>query len=183
VLRAVLVLATMAIAVLRWPAPADGGPRYDAEGRLLLPPDLERWIAVGSSLGLGYSAAEAELGHEMFHTVLLDPHAYDAYRRSGSFPDGTMLALLIREPAPRVAPARSGKVAGDLVAIELAVKDSARFHGKWAYFDFGLPKGVTSASPLPRERCQACHAQHATKDNVFLQFYPLLRGRGRSVLP
>ncbi|MBA3554770.1 MAG: hypothetical protein H0W29_08455, partial [Gemmatimonadales bacterium] len=48
----------------------------------------------------------------MFHSVLLEPAAYASYRRSGRF-------------------------AGELVAVELAVKDSARFAGRWAYFDFG----------------------------------------------
>ena len=33
------------------------------------------------------------------------------------------------------------------------------------------------ARPLPPERCARCHAEHAAVDNVFVQFYPQLRGR------
>lgn len=171
--RAVLAVAALAAAGLLW-RPEGEGPRYNAEGELLLPQDFERWIAVGSSVGLGYSQDGG--GAEMFHSVLMEPTAYDAYRSSGRFPEGTMLALVIRHPAPRAAPARSGLAAGPLAAVELAVKDSPRFPGRWAYFDFG-PLPAVSAPALPRQRCQACHAAHAERDNVFLQFYPLLRER------
>ncbi len=111
----------------------------------------------------------------MFHTVLLEPTAYARYRRSGRFPDGAMLALVVREPAPRVAPAQGGRVAGRLVGVEMAVKDTARFAGGWAYFGFGRSLPGTLARAFPRERCAACHARHAEHDNVFVQFYPILR--------
>lgn len=155
--------------------PADASAQ--AAGELLLPPEVERWVAVGSSLGLGYSAGERAMGGETFHTVLLEPGAYASYRRSGQFPDGTMLALIIRAPAARVAPARSGRVAGDLLALELAVKDTARFAGGWGYFDFGRGRPGATARPFPAESCARCHAEHAARDNVFLQFYPVLRDR------
>jgi hypothetical protein len=86
-----------------------------------------------------------------------------------------MLGLVIREPGRRTAPARAGSFAGELVAVELAVKDTARFVGGWAYFDFGRRRAGASAPPQPRDRCQACHTEHAARDNVFVQFYPLLR--------
>jgi hypothetical protein len=172
---AVAVVAALSAAALVWWAPSGGGgPSYTAAGELLLPADVERWVTVGSSVGLGYSGREAGAEGEMFHTVLLEPDAYDTYRRSGRFPDGTMLALVIRLPAKQVAPARSGRVAGALAAVEMAVKDSARFAGKWAYFDFGLRGAGASARAQPRQSCQACHAQHGAHDNVFVQFYPVL---------
>ncbi len=132
-------------------------------------------MAVGSSAGLAYSTRETEVGGEIFHSVLLEPGAYTSYRRSGRFPDGTMLALIIRHPAERVAPARSGRFAGELAAVELAVKDTTRFIGGWAYFDFGRRAAGAAAPAQPRERCQTCHAEHAGQDNVFVQFYPVLR--------
>ncbi len=175
--RAAVILAILSAAVLAWTAREDPGPRYTPAGELLLPPGVERWVAVGSSLGLGYSAGERALGAETFHTVLLEPGAYASYRRSGRFPDGTMLALIIREPAPRVAPARSGRVAGELLAVELAVKDTVRFAGGWAYFDFGRGRPGAAARPFPAESCARCHAEHAARDNVFVQYYPLLQDR------
>lgn len=174
--RAVLAAAAVAVAILWTLAPAAEGPRYSPEGELLLPEGVERWVAVGSSLGLGYSEEEeAARPAEMFHSVLMEPAAYAAYRAAGRFPDGTMLALVVREPAARAAPARAGRVAGRLAGVEVAVKDTSRFAGGWAYFGFGRGRPGTPAMPFPRERCAACHASHAARDNVFIQFYPLLQ--------
>ena len=72
-------------------------------------------------------------------------------------------------------PSRSGWTEGDLVALEMAVKDSSRFQGGWAYFDFGRDRDTAAA--IPRERCASCHSQHAALDHVFVQFYPQLRSR------
>jgi hypothetical protein len=109
----------------------------------------------------------------MFHRVYLEPGAYEHYLRTRRFRDGTMLALSIRQPTRRVSPGRAGWTEGEFVALELAVKDTARVRGGWAYFDFG--RDAPSARALPPERCARCHAQHAARDNVFLQFYPQLR--------
>jgi hypothetical protein len=111
----------------------------------------------------------------MFHRVYLEPSAYDHFLKARRFPEGTMLALTIRLPERRVPPSRTGWTEGDLVAWELAVKDRSRFEGGWAYFDFG--READTAAALARERCAACHAEHAAIDNVFVQFYPQLRSR------
>jgi hypothetical protein len=57
----------------------------------------------------------------------------------------------------------------------MAVKDSKRYPGGWAYFGFGRGGPGSTARPFPPERCQQCHAAHGARDNVFTQFYPLLR--------
>ena len=107
-LRRLVGLAALAAVALIWTAPDRQGPRYTPNGELVLPEGVERWVAVGSSLGLGYSVAEPR-GDESFHTVLLEPAAYERYRRTGAFPDGTMLALVIRSAGARVAPAPAGE--------------------------------------------------------------------------
>jgi hypothetical protein len=177
VLRVLVLLAAAVAVLLIWTAPEEGARQFTPDDELVLPEGVERWVAVGSSLGLGYSAAEVQRGDESFHTVLLEPRAYDHYRGTGRFPDGTMLALVIRARAPRVAPARAGQVAGELIGIEMAVKDTARFAGGWGYFDFGRRLAGATARPFPPARCAACHAVHGARDNVFLQFYPVLQTR------
>ncbi len=162
-LRLLVGVAVVAAAALIWTAPDGTGPRYTPEGELLLPEGVERWVAVGSSLGLGYSVAEAELGGESFHTVLLEPGAYDRYRHTGRFPDGTMLALVIRSPAARVAPSRTGRVAGELVGIEMAVKDTDALRGRLGLLRFrtagprrigpSIPTGAMR--PVSRGACRA----------------------------
>jgi Cytochrome P460 len=171
---ALAAVFTAAPALQTGPGPGPGLPRYTAAGALERPAETERWILVGASLGLGYSDA-TEDGPGMFHRVYLEPTAYDYYLRTGHFRNGTMLALAIRQPARRVAPSRAGWTEGELAALELAVKDTARFAGGWAYFDFG--RAAPAARALPADRCARCHAQHAARDNVFVQFYPQLRSR------
>ena len=149
-------------------------PRFAADGRLLRPEAVDRWVLVGTSLGQGYTDA-TEDGPGMFHRVYLESSAYEHFLGTGAFREGTMLALVIRRPERRVPPSRTGWTEGDLVALEMAVKDRSRFPGGWAYFDFG--RDGDSASAIPGERCASCHAQHAAIDNVFAQFYPQVRSR------
>jgi hypothetical protein len=180
--RLIFPALAAAIAAAPPPAPAWTLPRYTVEGALRRPADVERWVLVGVSLGLGYSDV-TDGGPGMFHRVYLEPTVYEQYIRTRRFPDGTMLALSIREPARRVPPSRVGWTEGSFAALELAVKDSGRFPGGWAYFDFG--RDAATARALPATRCQACHAEHAANDNVFVQFYPTLRdlpprGKGES---
>ena len=183
--RCVLPALAAAFAGAPCPAPARMLPSYTVEGALLRPAGTERWVLVGASLGLGYSDATGD-GPGMFHRVYLEPGAYDHYLRTRRFPDGTMLALAIRQPTRRVPPSRAGWSEGALAALELAVKDPGRFPGGWAYFDFG--RDAATARALPASRCQACHVEHAAGDNVFVQFYPTLRdlpsrGNGESGSP
>ena len=59
----------------------------------------------------------------------------------------------------------------------MALKDEKRFPEKWAYFNFIGSKAppLPQAKPFPKEACWNCHNQHAAADNVFVQFYPVLR--------
>jgi hypothetical protein len=152
---------------------SEPGPRYAADGRLVRPEGVDRWVLVGASLGQGYRDATEE-GPGMFHRVYLEPSAYDHFLRTGGFREGSMLALAIRRPERRVPPSRTGWTEGELAALEVAVKDRSRFDGGWAYFDFGL--SMEPAEALSGERCASCHSRHAALDNVFVQFYPQLRG-------
>jgi hypothetical protein len=172
-----LLLPALAAAFATAPiaGPTTGGaPRYTGDGKLLRPEGIDRWILVGASLGLGYSDVTGR-GPGMFHRVYLEPAAYDHFLRTGRFRRGTMLALSIRAPERQVPPSRAGWTEGELAALEMAVKDPARFAGGWAYFSFGVD--AAPARPLPPERCARCHAEHAAVDHVFVQFYPQLRGR------
>jgi hypothetical protein len=152
----------------------DSRPRFASDGQLLRPEGVDRWVLVGASLGQGYTDA-TEDGPGMFHRVYLEPSAYEHFLGTGRFLEGTMFALAIRRPERRVPPSRTGWTEGDLVALEMAVKDGSRFPGGWAYFDFG--RDADTAAAIPRERCASCHVQHADLDNVFVQFYPQLRSR------
>ncbi len=180
-IAALFVLPLAALLVLpgrtsSTPTPAGdtfAGPRYAADGRLQRPEGYERWVSVGASLGLSYSEHARPSGSDTFHHVYLDPAAYAHFARTGSFPDPTMLVLEIHQRAERGAPARQGYFEGDRLAIEVALQDSSRFADGWAYFDFS--DGKTVSEPFDKQQCYSCHLEHAEDDNVFTQFYPVMR--------
>jgi hypothetical protein len=167
-------------------------PRYTADGQLLRPAGYESWVFVGSNLGLAYrrdlpARAGAESGRAdppQFHNVYISPPAYAQFLATGEFPDGTILvmdrfAAADKEPRGIVS---DGVFNGDRRGLEVAVKNLSRPDGKttpWAYYDFtdasDPAKTRTSAPAFPDERCESCHRQHASKDNVWVQFYPVLR--------
>ena len=150
------------------------GPRYDKDGALLLPADYRRWIFVGSSLGMSYSDGPG-MGMEMFHETLMEPTAYQHFVDTGTFREGTMLALILHGAGERVPPMRRGRYATEVHGVEMAVKDSAHRPEKWAYYNFGGMTGLrTAAQAMPKESCYSCHVEHAKRDNVFLQFYTML---------
>lgn len=153
------------------------GPTYTDDGLLRRPQDFDTWVFVGASLGLSYSDHAAEYGDELFHNVYLDPHAYQEYKRTGAFPDKTMLAMVVYRGSKKAShpPKLQGIFEDELVALEVAVKDSRRFEEGWAYFDFGGPPHHETAKAFPAAKCYNCHAEHAADDNVFVQFYPVLR--------
>lgn len=162
--------------------PDDAVPVYDADGALLRPERWEEWVLVGTSMGLSYSEGEpvAARGPDeppgMFHNVLMPGWAYRAYRESGEFPERTMLALAIYDVGKSAPPRERGFYQGELVALELHVKDTGRFETGWGFF--GFDTGVEKAEVVPAgASCYGCHAEHAAQDDVFTQFYPVLRGQ------
>ena len=128
---------------------------------------------MGSSIGLGYSEGSRHDGPGDIQNVFMEPASFAEYERTGRFPEKTMFALALHEPRQRESIGRQGYFSGDLVALEMAVKDHERFPEGWVYFDFG--KDRRTAAAKPREACHGCHLEHGT-DNVFVQFYPRLRG-------
>lgn len=151
-------------------------PRYDASRNLLLPGDYRRWVLVGSSLGLSYSEG-GQGDHQMFNTTLMEPSAYQHFVETGTFREGTMLALIGQGIGTNATPARQGQFATDVHMLEMAVKDSKRVPEGWAYYAFGGPMSGgyrPSAAPQPKASCFNCHAEHAANDKVFVQFYGLL---------
>ncbi len=157
---------------------AGAAVQYTASGDLLRPEGYRTWVFVGASLGLSYADSASAEGMGDFHHVYLRPEAYDAYRRTGRFPDKTVLVLELHEATPKAPPARHGLFEGRRIALEAAVKDVERFPEGWAYFSFG-DGSRRAAAAFPRARCFECHRQHAAADNVFTQFYPVLRDGAR----
>jgi Cytochrome P460 len=151
-------------------------PRYDSNGALVRPKDFETWVFVGSSTGLTYEPGMQQKGAGEFHDVYIRPESYREYGRTGKFPEKTVLVLALYPPEDKVSPAKGGHFEGDLEGMAAAVKDHEHFHEGWAYFNFGEgPPLKEKARASPKQMCFTCHQQHAADDNVFVQFYPILR--------
>jgi len=148
-------------------------PRYDDGGDLLLPDGFESWVFVGSSLGLTYGPEPPS--HDMFHNVYIEPSAYQHYVETGAFPDQTMLAMTLYGAREKTH-FGSGLFSGDFHGLEIAVKDVGRFDEEWSYYAFSGSSGrADRASRFERASCHDCHVEHAKDDNVFVQYYPVIR--------
>lgn len=151
-------------------------PSYDDAGDMLRPEGYRSWIFVGASLGLRYAEdGEPQTDDTIgtFHNVYVQPEAYAYFMENGVFPENTILAMETYEPGTREPKSNltGGYFEDALSGFSAAVKDSERFEETWGYVTF---QGNT-ATPFPKERCYDCHAEHAATDNVFTQFYPILR--------
>lgn len=179
------------------PGPAQGqsastAPAYTEDGDLKLPVGYETWVFVGSNLGMGYKqglpamttqeAVRAERGE--FHNIYIDPEAFAEFAGTGAFPDPTVLVMEHyraddKEPKGIVD---KGVFNGARTGVEVAVKNLNRPDGSktpWAYYVFTDPNNPATPKPTATAfadgACYACHLEHADIDNVWVQFYPVLR--------
>lgn len=156
-------------------APRIAGSVFSSEKTLQRPVGYRNWRYVSSGLGMSYgpaAQAAALTGHVMFDNVFVQPEAYDAFRKSGVWPEGTMFVLELRGSETQRKPNNRGYFQTGLHGIEVSVKDSRRFKERWAYFEFG---DAQTATPEPASSCFACHAANAAVDMTFVQFYPTLQ--------
>jgi len=145
---------------------------YTRDGLLERPEHYRDWVYLTSGFDMSYSPA-MQMDRHSFDNVFVDPEAYKGFLATGTWPDGTVLVIENREAEGRGSINKRGNYQGAKVAaLEIHVKDEARFQGKWAFFGF---EGSEPAKMIPRsEACYSCHAAHAAVDTTFVQFYPTL---------
>jgi hypothetical protein len=170
--------AAVSVAILggmaRSAAPAgSGGPSYDAAGRLILPIDYREWVFLSSGMDMSYSKRPAMAEGHMFDNVFAPRAAYEVFKKTGVWPDKTVLMLENRGGASKGSINQLGEFqTGEVMGLEAHVKDKARFKGGWAFF------GFDSAGPAQQipyvAACYSCHQAHAAADTTFVQFYPTL---------
>jgi Cytochrome P460 len=176
------VLLAAVVEVLVMAADSDSNKRvgiFEGKDTLLLPKDYREWIFVGSSLGLRYDEKDDRQRSEEldYKNVYIDPGAYREYSKTGQFPQGTILVLEIATAETKKEPGLRGSFQKEFVGLLAAVKDRDRFKEEWAYFRFTDKSGklTDKARPFPKNACYDCHHENAADDNVFTQFYPVLR--------
>jgi hypothetical protein len=161
---------------------------FTSDGKLELPVGYRRWVFVGAPLtpnGLNNGKA----GFPEYHHVYIQAQNVDAYLKTGSFPEGTVIVKeLTRVLSPtfpdgsRTEPSGRGFFNGEFNGIDETVKDSKRFAktNGWGFFTFGHhpePYAATAAE-MPATTCANCHAANVAKtDMTWVQFYPPLHGK------
>jgi len=158
------------------------------DGKVKLPTGFRKWVFVGAPLTPnGLNGGNA--GFPEYHHVYVEQKNVDAYLKTGSFPEGTVIVKeLTRVLTPmfpdgsRTEPSGRGFFNGEYNGIDMTVKDSKRFAktNGWGFFNFGhhpMPYEQTAAEASPAE-CASCHSANVAKtDMTWIQFYPLLRDK------
>lgn len=146
--------------------------QYDSQGRLKFPSDYRRRVFLSSGHGMSYRPGPAA-ADPPFDNVFVDLSSYNQFVKAGTWPEGTMLVLEIRDGQSKGSINRNGAFqTGDPLAVEVHLKDSKRFAGNWAFFSFN---GNEPAQRIPATAdCYSCHQKNAAVDTTFVQFYPTL---------
>lgn len=147
-------------------------PTYTKDGDLVPPLQYREWVYLTTGLDMSYTP-KSDPNMSMFDNVFVNPEAYRAFQKTGTWPDKTVMVLETRAASSKGSINKSGHFqSGGLMGLEVHVKDETRFPGKWAFFDVA---SETKATLFPQTaNCYACHAEHAAVDTTFVQFYPTL---------
>ena len=154
-------------------AGAQDAPRYTPDNQLVLPNDYRDWVFLTASLDLNYNEPVPGAGRQsLLDNVFVNPAAYQAFVKTGTWPDKTVMVKENRSTASAGSISKSGKYQTGVASMEFHVKDEARFPGKWAFF---VSNGTAPARLMPPAAdCYSCHGDHGAVDTTFVQFYPTL---------
>ena len=128
------------------------GPKWPTTGELVLPKNFHTWVFLGSPLTPN-ALNNGNAAFPEYHNVYVQPEAYQAYRKTGQFPDGTILLKEHQLTVPgsnkdgsSVESSGRGYFPGNVNGIDISVKDSKRFKDTngWGYFNLGKTR-VTKA--------------------------------------
>ncbi len=160
---------------------------FDADGKMKLPTGYRGWVFVGNCNADGTNCTRSNFPE--YHHVYIERQNVDAYLKTGSFPEGTVivkeLTRVLKPTFPdssRTEPSGRGYFNGEYNGIDVTVKDSKRFAqtNGWGFFTFGhhpLPYAKAAAESSVTE-CAGCHIANVAKtDMTWIQFYPLLRDK------
>ncbi|HYP09385.1 MAG TPA: cytochrome P460 family protein [Bryobacteraceae bacterium] len=145
---------------------------FTRDGELEYPSDYRQWTFLSSGLGMTYGPNAPAAGTPLrFDNVFVNPSSYREFMKTGTWPDGTVMILEVRESQTKGSINQHGSFQTRVIGIEAHVKDSRRFKGDWAFFNIGLKK-TPSKVMAPGNNCQTCHEAHGSVDTTFVQFYP-----------
>lgn len=157
---------------------ADGVVAGDGSIRL---PDNFRTDYV--MLGAWSVAGDADTGGAVgLHVVYAPRSAVDAYRRTGEFPDGTVIVKELFNGKTELLTTGEATSAASTAGYFVMVKDSeGRFPGNglwgdgWGWAFFSVDDTVNTVTKDYRAECLACHEPARSTDLIYDHAYPVLR--------
>lgn len=150
--------------------------RFTADGNLQKPADLESWIFLGTSLGMGYNPGSFNAAQPgQFQVVLMEPQAYRHFVKHRTYAPGSMFLLSFYDSDRQQRSInRSGFTQADLTNFEIHLIDPAQGKDGRTFYMFGANDTQGHAMP-PGNGCVSCHVNHGAFEGTFAQFYPTLR--------
>ena len=154
-------------------------PKFTADDKLIsFASEVYReWIFVGTPITPN-DLNDGEAAFPEFHNVYMNPFAWREWKKSGVYPEGTVMVKELTSVGAKKATSGNGYFEGEFTGLEISVKDSTRFPAEskgWGYFSFGHKYPLKKeALPNRPSSCAQCHAANAS-DMVFSQYYPILR--------
>jgi hypothetical protein len=146
----------------------------DARGNLHVPTDYrERYEFLGS-----WAAG----GGKQIHNVYASPGTRAAFKRTGKFPDGTVLVKEQFEAESATMTSGVSSHATNLLGWFVLVKNDNNRHSDnplwgdgwgWSHFDLAAPTKTTATNY--KSDCMPCHIPAQKTDYIYLQGYPGLR--------
>jgi hypothetical protein len=158
---------------------ATNGAVVDGNGNIHVP---DAYRTTFGFLGSWAVAAEGGPGSKQLHLVYASPGAVDAYRKSGRFPDGTVLVKEVYKTSTEEMTTGTVSHADTLKGWFVMVKDgSGRYAGNklwgdgwgWSWFDAANPAKTTSTDY--KSDCLSCHIPAQASDWIYVGGYPSLR--------
>ena len=166
-----------------------GGAEWTPDGKMKLPTGYREWVFLGSPLTPN-ALNGGKASFPEFHNVYVERSNFEAYQKTGTFPEGTVLVkelVLLEKPTfpdgSQQAPSGRGYFDGAFNGMDVSVKDTRKFAktNGWGYFTFGHhvePYEATAAESSVAE-CAGCHLANVAKtDMTYVQFYPVLHEKG-----
>jgi len=161
--------------VVPYAAPPLTAAVYDTDGKFKRPENLDRWVFLSTTLGMTYMDAPMDPEDPgYFSTVMIEPSAYEHFRATGNFADGTVFAKIIHQSEL----GHGGVSMGENIYLEVHVKDKKRYPESGSGFYAWAPDDSDYADAFPNDMgCVACHQEKAAYQDVFTQFYPVIRAQ------
>ena len=174
----VLCLGAWRQAMAQTPNSIDGFQFVDNSGNIRRPPDVrDTWPSLGAFQVLDPKG-------DQMHLTWASPGTAEAYRRTGKFPDGSVLVKEVFGSEHAQMTTGDAHWASDTKVWFVLIKDAkGRYPGSalwgdgwgWALFKADAPDKQVATDY--KKDCLGCHVPAKATDWIYVQGYPVLKSK------